>query len=170
MSEPGPDPETLRAILTIGARIPDHRRVTPFRFVLFEGEARAAFGDILAKTFAAENPDADEPRVAVERNRFLRAPVVIAVISSVQPEHKTPVWEQTLTAGAVCQNILLASCAFGFAAQWITEWYAFHDDINKALSMAADEKIAGYMYIGTAKEDPKERARPVLDDIVTKFT
>lgn len=169
MGEPGPDAETLRAILTIGARVPDHRRVTPFRFVLFEGEARAAFGGVLAETFAAENPDADEARIAVERNRFLRAPVVIAVISSVQPDHKTPVWEQTLTAGAVCQNILIASSAFGFAAQWITEWYAFHDEINKALSMTDDENIAGYIYIGTAKEDPKERARPVLDDIVANF-
>lgn len=169
LGEPGPDAETLNAILTISARVPDHRRVTPFRFVVFEGDARAAFGDVLAKTFSKENRDADEKRVAIERNRFLRAPVVVAVISSVRPEHKTPVWEQTLTAGAVCQNMLIASSAFGFAAQWVTEWYAFHDDIKEALEMTADETIAGFIYIGTAKEDPKERARPNLAEIVTRY-
>ncbi len=169
LGEPGPDAETLNAILTIGARAPDHRRVVPFRFVVFEGAARAAFGDVLAQTFAVDNPAAEERRVEFERRRFLRAPVVIAVISSINPEHKTPAWEQALTAGAVCQNMLIAASAFGFAAQWITEWYAFHDGINEALSMTEDEKVAGYIYVGTAKEDPKERARPVLEDIVTRF-
>ncbi len=169
LGEPGPDVETLRAILTIAARAPDHRRVVPFRFVVFEGEARAAFGDVLADAFARDNPDAEEKRIECERHRFLRAPVVVAVISSINAGHKTPVWEQTLTAGAVCQNMLIAASAFGFAAQWITEWYAFHDRINQALSMTDEENIAGYIYMGTAKEDPRERARPALDDIVKRY-
>lgn len=169
MTGPGPDAETLQAILTIAARAPDHRRVVPFRFIVFEKDARAKFGDVLADVFATDNHDAEQNRIEFERNRFLRAPVVVAVVSSVNPAHKTPVWEQALTAGAVCQNMLIAASAFGFAAQWITEWYAFHDRINEALSLTADEKIAGYMYIGAAKENPKERARPVLGDIVTQF-
>ncbi len=167
LSAPGPDSETLQKILTIAARAPDHRRVVPFRFVVFEGEARAEFGETLADAFKADNPGVEESRIEIERNRFLRAPVVVAVISSINAAHKTPVWEQTLTAGAVCQNMLVAASAFGFAAQWLTEWYAFDDRINDALSMAADENIAGYIYIGTAKEEPRERARPILEDIVT---
>ena len=169
LTDPGPDGETLNGILTIAARVPDHRRVTPFRFVVFEGEARATFGDTLARTFAKDNPDASAERVECERNRFLRAPIVAAVIASPNPNHKTPLWEQTLTVGAVCQNMLLASSAFGFAAQWLTEWYAFHEDIDRALELTKDESVAGFIYVGTAKEDPKERARPVLDQIVKYF-
>lgn len=170
MTGPGPDPHVLEAILTIAARAPDHRRVAPFRFIIFEGDARASFGAALAEVFARDNPDAEKHRIEFERNRFKRAPVVVAVVSSVKPAHKTPVWEQTLTAGAVCQNMLIAASAFGFAAQWITEWYAFHDQINDVLDLTEHEKIAGYIYIGAAKEDPKERARPVLGNIVTRFS
>ena len=169
LAPPGPDAQTLEAMLTIAARAPDHRRVTPFRFVIFEGAARARFGDALAAAFVKDNPEAEQHRIDCERNRFTRAPVVIAVIASPNPDHKTPVWEQTLTAGAVCQNMLIAASAYGFAAQWITEWYAYHDDINRVLSLSDHEQAAGYIYIGTAKEDPKERARPALDDIVTRF-
>lgn len=169
LDEPGPDADTLHMILTIAARAPDHRRVTPFRFIKFEGEARARFGDHLARAFSALNPEATEERVEKERRRFLRSPVVIAVISSVNQSHKTPVWEQELSAGAVCQNMLLAASAFGFAAQWITEWYAYDAEITRVLSLRETEKVAGFIYIGAAKEPPKERARPVLDDIVTSF-
>lgn len=143
--------------------------MTPFRFVIFENEARAVFGDALAAAYAKDNPDATAERTECERNRFARAPVVIAVIASPKPAHKTPVWEQTLTVGAVCQNMLIAASAYGFAAQWITEWYAYHDDINRVLSLTDQEQVAGYIYIGTTKEGPKERARPLLAEIVTRF-
>ena len=159
----------MKAILTIAARAPDHRRVTPFRFILFEGEARARFGAILAEAFTENEPGAEERRIESERNRFLRAPLVVGVVSSVKPEHKTPVWEQTLTAGAVCQNMLLAASAFGFAAQWITEWYAYDARVLAALGLSRGEQIAGFIYIGTAREDPKERARPAIDDITSSY-
>jgi len=167
--EPGPDGDTLSAILTIAARVPDHRRVTPFRFVVFEGEGRARFGDILIETFVANEPDANEKKAAYERGRFLRAPVVVAVISKVDRAHRTPEWEQILTAGAACQNILVAASAYGYAAQWITEWYAYDKRVLAALSLGDNERIAGYIYIGSAKEDPKERARPVMEGIVSRF-
>ncbi len=170
LGAPGPDAETLKAILTIAARAPDHRRVTPFRFVVFEGEGRKRFGEALADAFVKDNPEAEQRRIECERNRFMRAPTVVAVISSPNPDHKTPLWEQTLTAGAVCQNMLIAASAYGFAAQWITEWYAYHDEIREALTLSKDEQVAAYIYIGSAKEDPKERARPVIEDIVTRFS
>ncbi len=169
LTEPGPDAPTLASILTIAARAPDHRRVTPFRFIIFEGDARARFGDVLREAFIAREPDADEKKIAFEQRRFLRAPVVVAVISKVDRDHRTPEWEQILTAGAVCQNMLIAASAEGFAAQWITEWYAYDTRVLAALGLDKSERIAGYIYMGSAKADPKERARPVMEQIVTRF-
>lgn len=169
LGNPGPDEKTLRTMLTIAARTPDHRRVTPFRFVIFEGAARARFGKVLGDAFAANEPEAEDHRVIFEQDRFLRAPVVIAVVSSVDPAHRTPEWEQILSAGAVCQNMLLAASALGFAAQWLTEWYAYDDQVRSGLGLGGDERIAGFVYIGTAKEDPLERARPDLDAIISRY-
>jgi nitroreductase len=167
--EPGPDAQTLASILTIAARAPDHRRVTPFRFVTFVGDARMRFGDVLREAFIACEPDADEKKITFEQRRFLRAPVVVAVISKVDRDHRTPEWEQILTAGAVCQNMLIAASAEGFAAQWITEWYAYDARVLAALGLDKNERIAGYIYMGSARADPKERARPVMEQIVTRF-
>ncbi len=169
LSGPGPDNAQLDLMLRIAARVPDHRRVTPFRFILFEDEARAAFGKILRAQYVANEPDVTETRAECEQNRFMRAPVVVAIVSSVNPEHRTPEWEQILTAGAVCQNLLLAANASGFAAQWLTEWYAFDAAVLKALGLSENERVAGYVYIGTAKEHPKERARPDMDAIVSRY-
>jgi len=169
MTGSGPDPETLKAILTIAARAPDHRRVVPFRFIVFEGNARARFGEVLKTAFLANEPEADETRAEYERNRFLRAPVVVAVVSSVDREHRTPEWEQVLSTGAVCQNMLLAASAHGFAAQWITEWYAYDEKVTSALGLSAQERIAGFVYLGTAKENPKERARPDINAITSRY-
>jgi len=169
LSEPGPDEETLREILTIGARVPDHRRVVPFRFIVFTGEARARAGNILSKTYKKNHPDKDEKEINREYNRFLRAPVVIGVVAALKPEHKTPEWEQVLTCGAVCQNILLASNASGYSAQWLSEWYAYDHEIFDAFGLANNEKIAGFIYIGTATELAKERPRPEMASLISYF-
>ena len=169
LAGPGPDEDALALILRIAARAPDHRRVTPYRFVVFEGEARTSFGAVLRERFVVNEPDATEERIACEARRFERAPVVVAVISSVDPDHRTPEWEQILCAGAVCQNMLIAANASGFAAQWLTEWYAFDDGVLKALDGSEHERIAGFIYIGTAKEDPKERARPDMAQLIRRY-
>lgn len=169
MTGPGPDPETLEAMLTIAARAPDHRRVFPFRFMIFEGEARLRAGDILAARFAATTPDATAEKIEVERNRFARAPVVVAVVARIDRAHRTPEWEQTLTNGAVCFNLLLAASAYGFAANWLTEWCAYDAGVMKGLGLKPDEKISGFIYIGSAAEPPRERLRPVMTDIVSRF-
>ena len=174
LGDPGPNEDELELILRAGARVPDHRRVAPFRFIVFSGDARARFGDVLKSSFRKSNPGADEDSLRLEAGRFLRAPVVIGVISSVDPNHKTPEWEQVLCCGAVCQNILLAASASGYAAQWLTEWYAYNGydsdgDVGPALSLTDDERIAGFIYIGTAKESPRERARPDLASKITRY-
>lgn len=169
MIGPGPDAEALRTILEIAARVPDHRRVHPFRFIVFEGQGRARAGEILARAFKANEPEAKPDRIECERVRFLRAPVVIAVVSAVDKTHRTPEWEQVMTAGAVCQNMLIAASAHGFAAQWLTEWYAYDHSVLEAFGLKSGERVAGFIYIGTAKEPPLERQRPDIEALVTGF-
>ena len=169
MTDPGPNADQLRDLLTIAARVPDHGKLTPWRFVLFQDEARAEFGKALAARFADLNPDASEKQIQAEAERFSRAPTVIAVISRTMEHPKIPEWEQVLSAGAVCQNILVAATAMGFASQWITEWCAFDEEIQKVIGMEPHEKVAGFVYLATATEPPGERARPVLDDLVTNW-
>jgi len=169
MTGPGPSAETLEAILTIAARVPDHRRVFPFRFIVFEGHARRRAGEVLAERFAATTPDATPDKVEVERRRFERAPVVVAVVARIDKAHRTPEWEQVLTNGAVCLNLLLAASAFGFAANWLTEWCAYDDGVLAGLGLSPDEKISGLIYLGSAAEPPRERLRPVMTDIVSWY-
>ncbi len=157
---PGPSQEALDDLLTVAARVPDHRRLAPWRFLVFEGQARADFNDRAVEIQKQENPEATETMLADTAGYFTRAPVVIAVISSPDVTHKTPVWEQELSCGALCQNLLLAANASGWAGCWLTEWIAFSPGINSLLGLTETERIAGYIYLGTAKDTPQERMRP----------
>ncbi|WP_421787145.1 nitroreductase family protein [Hyphobacterium sp.] len=159
LNDPGPSPEQLDCLLNIAARVPDHGKMAPWRFLLFQGEDRAHFGEVLAKIWASEN-EADETRLALETQRFMRAPLVIAVISRVLENHKIPEWEQILSAGAACQNLLIAAQAMGFGAQWLTEWYAYHPQVKDTLGLRSGERIAGFIYIGSTQDEPVERVRP----------
>lgn len=167
MTGPGPGKKQLADILKAGARAPDHGKLFPWRFIVFEGKARERAGDILAE--AAKADGERDKQVEEERARFLRAPLVIGVISSARELHKIPVWEQELSAGAVCQNILIAATALGFVANWLTEWYAFHPAVKHGLGLKAGERIAGFIYIGTSDIKLEERPRPDMDAITTRF-
>lgn len=167
MKEPGPSSKQLAQILQAGARTPDHGKLFPWRFIVFEGKGRERAGDILAEVMEAEGER--DKQVEEERGRFLRAPVVIGVVSAAREQHKIPVWEQELSAGAVCQNILIAATSLGFVGNWITEWYAYHPVVKDGLGLKAGERIAGFIYIGTPKDELEERPRPDMDGIVTFF-
>jgi nitroreductase len=169
LTEPGPSAAELEQILTAAARVPDHKKLVPWRFVLFEGAARDAFGEVLAEVCRAEETDPGTFRLQNEAKRFLRAPLVIAVVSRVTDHPAAPEWEQILSAGAACQNLIVAATALGFGAQWITEWYAYSQGVRAALGLAVNERVAGFVYIGTPKEKPEERERPRLVDIVTPW-
>ncbi|MGF1621220.1 MAG: nitroreductase [Rhodomicrobiaceae bacterium] len=168
LGEPGPDRETLMDMLTIAARVPDHKKLAPWRFIVIEGEARAAFGERLARIWAEREPEASPVKLETERTRFTRVPVVVAVISSPKPHPACPEWEQVLSAGAACLNLLHAAGAYGFGAQWITEWYGFDERVAAAFGLADGERFAGFVYIGTPQEQPNERDRPDLAAI-TQF-
>ncbi len=169
LTAPGPGPKDLRHILQAGARVPDHGKLAPWRFVVFQGDARARAGAVLEQAWRAANPQGKDDVAAYERGRFLRAPVVVAVVSSLKPSPKIPEWEQVLSAGAVCQTMLITAQALGFAGQWLTEWYAYDASVTQAFGLGNGERIAGFLYFGTALEDPNERARPDLDDLITEW-
>ena len=169
MVPPGPDAGALEAILRAGLRVPDHGKLAPWRFIIFQGAARTAFGEVLRQAFVAQEPAAEEERIAFEAARFERAPVVVAVISKVTSDHKVPEWEQVLSAGAVCQNMLVAAAALGFAGQWLTEWYAYDPLVTAQLGLGEGERVAGFLYFGSAKETPQDRLRPDLEQITTEW-
>jgi nitroreductase len=170
LSGPGPSAAQIDTLLTVAARVPDHGKLAPWRFIVFEGDARRAAGDAIAAAFQARYPDAKPEHVEAERNRLLRAPLVVAVVSRAGPHVKIPEWEQVLSAGAAAMNLVLAAHALGFAANWITEWYAYDRAVLDALGLAPHERIAGFVHIGTPPGPPEDRPRPALSEIVTRFS
>ena len=169
MTGPGPDAAELETLLTVAARVPDHGKLAPWRFIVIEGEARERIGETIAAAFRADEPGADEERVATERRRLARAPLVVAVVSSSRPHVKIPEWEQVLSAGAVCMNLVVAANLLGYATAWLTDWYGFDRRILDALGLAPHEELAGFIHIGRASEVPADRQRPNLADIVTRL-
>ena len=129
----GPPREELLELLKVAMRVPDHRRLGPWRAIIISGEARETFGDLLAKRFKDLNPDVSEQNLELEQDRLMRAPVCVVIVSSPVNDGKTPVWEQELSAGALCMNLLYVSHAAGYAAAWLTEWWAFDNVIADAL-------------------------------------
>lgn len=169
MTGPGPDEAALRQILAAAARVPDHGKLAPWRFITFEGDARAAMGDLLAEIVKANEPEASGERLALERARFLRAPVVVAVVARPREAIHIPEWEQWLSAGAVCQTMLIAAHALGFVGNWLTEWYAYDPAVKERLGLKPGERIAGFIYIGRPAVPLEERPRPRLDTLITRF-
>ena len=171
MSAPGPTKAQYERMLSIAARVPDHRKLSPWRFLVFEGESRAKIGQHIGAAFQRHNPDMPLDRVMFESGRMQRAPLVIAVISSpVTCPRGTPKWEQELSSAAVCFNLCLAAQASGFGAQWLTEWYAYDADVCSAMGLTDGERIAGLIYIGTPEEPARERARPDVGALVSHWT
>jgi nitroreductase len=169
MTGPGPSSTQLNQMLTAASRAPDHGKLFPWRFIVFEGDARRRVGELLVECLADAEPNATPERIEVERCRFLRAPVVIGVVSRVREAIAIPEWEQILSAGAVCQNLLLAAHAMGFVANWITEWPAYNPQVKERLGLKPGERIAGFVYVGTSTVALEERVRPELAKIVSRF-
>lgn len=167
---PGPSADEIETLLTIATRVPDHGKLAPWRFIIFEGEARERAGAVIGEVFAAANPNAPPDQLAFERNRLARAPLVIAVVSRAAPHVKIPEWEQQLSAGASCMALLVAAHALGYAASWITEWYAYDRAVLDRLGLAPHERIAGFVHIGLSRQPPEDRVRPRLSDLVTRWT
>ncbi|MBW9067212.1 nitroreductase family protein [Agrobacterium pusense] len=167
LAEPGPSKAEIEDILRLAVRVPDHGKLAPWRFVVFRGEERVRLGETALRIALEKNPDLDLQQQEAERTRFTRAPVVIAVISTAKPHFKIPEWEQIMSAGAVCLNVIFAANASGFAANWLTEWLAFDPAFLAEIDVDAAEKVAGFIHIGSTTFPPVERPRPELADVVT---
>jgi nitroreductase len=169
LAGPGPSAAEIDTLLTVASRVPDHGKLAPWRFIVFEGEARRAAGEAIASAFRAKYPDAKPEHIAAERERLTRAPLVIAVVSRAAPHVKIPEWEQVLSAGAAAMNLVTAAHALGYAANWITEWYAYDRAVLDALGLKPHERIAGFIHIGRPPGPPEDRPRPPLAEIATRF-
>jgi len=162
LTAPGPDPDQLATLLRLAARVPDHGKLAPWRFVVLAGEAKAAFVERLERA-VAERPDG--PTLIAKLGKLRLPPLSVAVISRHVPG-KIPEWEQRLSAGAVCTLMIVAAQAMGFGANWITDWYAYDADALALLGLGESEAVAGFIHIGTPSEAPLERVRPDIATLV----
>ncbi|CAN5487901.1 nitroreductase [soil metagenome] len=163
LAAPGPDEAQLSDLLRLAARVPDHGKLAPWRFVVLRGEAKDAFA---AKITALADRQAQPAKANAALRKLTRPPVAVAVISRHIPGD-IPEWEQRLSAAAVCQQMLLAAEALGWGANWITDWYAYDPQARDILGVGEGEQVAGYLYLGTATEPPQERVRPNVAAITT---
>lgn len=168
MVDPAPSEVDLSEILRVGLRVPDHGKLCPWQIRILRTDGATKLGNIAAEIFARNYPDANEAQIAAERNRFLRAPLCLAVLSTPKLGTK-PVWEQQLSAGAVCTNILHAAHALGYGAKWLTEWVAYDEEILAALGGKEGDQIAGFIYLGSKTSEPEDRERPQLEAIVSEW-
>ncbi|MBB3607846.1 nitroreductase [Rhizobium sp. BK602] len=167
MSEPGPDKAEIEDILRLASRVPDHGKLAPWRFIVYRGEERVRIGEGLLKLALEAKPDLSDEMIQVERTRFTRAPVVIAVVSKAAPHFKIPEWEQLMSAGALCLNLLISANAHGWVSNWLTEWFAYDERAYPLLGVQPGEKVAGFIHIGSSDFPPVERPRPELTETVS---
>lgn len=169
LGEPAPDDDQLAEILTIASRVPDHGKLTPWRFIVFRGDARQAAGEALARRYAELHPEADDKQLVEERSQLAKAPLVVAVVSRAAPHVKIPEYEQLLSAGAAAMNLVHGAHALGFAAQWVTGWIAYDEGAGRILGLQPGERIVAIVHIGTGTVPPVDRPRPPLADIVSEW-
>lgn len=169
MADPGPDEATLAEMLAIAARVPDHGKLAPWRFLIIDRATGARLADVVEARVRELDPAADAKKIEIERARFTRAPVCVAVVSRAGPHVKIPEWEQLLSAGAVCLNLLHAAVAYGFGGNWVTEWCAYDRPFLDRLGLTADEKIAGFVHIGTPTARAEDRVRPDMAAITSRL-
>jgi nitroreductase len=169
MTDPGPDEAAMRKILSAGLRVPDHGRLFPWRIQVLRKEAQARLAEFYAKRYRALHPDAREALVEHERTRPQRAPVLLVVSNRLQPGHKIPLLEQTLSGGALCMNMLNAAHGLGYVAQWVTGWPAYDPEVQRALGVPEGSQIIGFIHIGSPGGPPKDRIRASLDEVVSEW-
>lgn len=160
LGEPAPDADTLLRMLQSAVRVPDHGKLVPYRFLQLRGDARHALGEFLAQRSRQRDPQTAEAAVEKDRLRFSHAPLIVTVIARLQPDHKVPAQEQLLTAGCVCFALLQAAQGAGFGAQWLTAWMAYDVEVSRHLGLVENERIVGFIHIGTPKLEVPDRERP----------
>jgi len=166
MAEPGPNRDMVEKILSAGMRVPDHGKLAPWRFIVLTGDDRARLGDLIAKGLVAEGETSE--KVAEKMKGYAtQGPTLVVAVHSPRPESPIPLWEQQLSVGAACQNMLVAATALGFAGQWLTGWASYSPTVTNGLGLSDAEKIAGFLFFGNhGEKTPSERPRPTFEDHV----
>lgn len=167
---PGPDKEELRQILEVGMRVPDHGKLAPWRFVVVEKDVQATLGDAAAQAYIKEKPEASALELEAIRSFPSQAPVVVIVLSRLNTARAIPEWEQRLSAGAACQNMMIAAHALGYLGSWLTGWSAYSNDVVRIVGGEDGDKIAGFLFFGSSDHDLSERPRPDFDEIVSYYS
>ena len=170
LCEPGPEPDVLLRMLASAVRVPDHGKRVPWRFVRIQGDARHALGERLAARTRERDPDASDAHVEKDRQRFLHAPVIVAVLADQGEDPKIPASERLLSAGCVCFALLQAAQAFGYGACWLTGWAAYDPVIRRTLGVRDTEVVAGFIHIGSMRQPVPERDRPDPSLLLTDWT
>jgi nitroreductase len=166
LSGPGPSRDEIGTLLRLAARVPDHGKLAPWRFLVIQGEAQQRLGALALSLKLKDAPGLDAQARELEQNRFSLAPLVIGVVSRAREHAKIPIWEQQLSAGAAAMNLVVAATALGYECSWLTEWPAYDARFRAGIGLADDERIAGFVHIGRSTITPEDRDRPNLDDIV----
>ena len=170
LGEPGPTAEQLDRLLTAAVRVPDHGKLTPWRLLLVRGDERLRLGDALAKLHAEVDADIAPAKLEKDRARLSASPLMIAVIAVIDEHHpKVPAQEQILSAGCVAYNLLIGAQALGLSGQWLTGWAAYEPKAAALFGLKDNERIVGFIHIGTPREPAPERTRPLLADVVSEW-
>ncbi len=173
LQAPGPDEGQTQRLLAIAARVPDHGMLVPWRFIVIEGAARAEIGTRLAQAYRANNahmPEEKREKFAAIMGRLFPAPLAVVVVSRPVEGSAIPAFEQELSAGAVCMNLLTGAAAMGFDGIWVTGWAATHKAALAVLGVGERERVAGILHIGTASEAPADRPRPDVAALTTRWS
>jgi len=165
MVAPGPTDAQLREILEAAIRVPDHGKLAPWRFVIIGADRRDRLAELLTSAYRAEKPEAARLEIEAMVQFARQAPALVVVLSAPVSPSKIALWEQKLSAGAACMNLLTAVHAHGFTGGWITGWPAYSNAVRDAFG-SPDQRIAGFIFIGTPARPLEERPRPVYEDVV----
>ena len=170
LREPAPGDDEIATLIRVASRVPDHGRLTPWRFIVYRGEARHRIGDMLAKRAEEREGPLPDARVEQEKARFSRAPLVIGVIHCPRDNPKIPRWEMLLSGGAAAMNLVLAANALGYSTNWITNWYSDDEEGRRILGLAPEERVVGFVHIGTFSGDAPERPRPEVETLISEYS
>jgi nitroreductase len=168
MIPPGPDAAQLRAIMEAAIRVPDHGKLNPWRFVIVGDDERDRLSDLLTTAYRAERPEAGRLEIDAMDQFARQAPTLVVSLSTPVSTSKIPLWEQQLSVGAACMNLLNAAHASGFVGSWLTGWPTYSDAVRDAFGGPGD-RIAGFIFIGSPSRDLEERPRPDYDAVVKKW-
>jgi nitroreductase len=170
LAEPAPSDKEIETILKVASRVPDHGRLRPWRFILYRGDARKQVGEALAARAMEREHNLPEARIEQERTRFSRAPLVIGVVCVPKESPTIPEWEMFLSGGMAAMNLMIAANALGYGTNLITNWYSDDAEGRRILGLAPQERVVGFVHIGSFDGELLERPRPELDDIVSEYS